>query len=89
MAESYGKECCLHGGDGAILRASLHVIGATSISWCECQYNPPAWTIEARDILLKRPTRIDKDGYLEMPKEPGLGIELNEELVAKYTVQEG
>jgi L-alanine-DL-glutamate epimerase-like enolase superfamily enzyme len=27
-----------------------------------------------------------KDGYLETPQEPGLGIDLNDEAIAKYRI---
>jgi L-alanine-DL-glutamate epimerase-like enolase superfamily enzyme len=27
-----------------------------------------------------------KDGYLDIPQEPGLGIDLNEEAIAKFRV---
>ena len=38
-----------------------------------------------RESLTKQRFRA-KDGYLEMPQEPGLGIELNEEAIGKYRV---
>ena len=43
-----------------------------------------------RDIFLEEivinPLKIDEEGYVNLPQKPGLGIELNEEVVAKYTV---
>jgi L-alanine-DL-glutamate epimerase-like enolase superfamily enzyme len=36
-----------------------------------------------RDQITKQRI-VAKDGWLEIPQEPGLGIELNEEAVAKY-----
>src|SRR6185436_14611744 len=38
-----------------------------------------------RDYITKQRI-VAKDGYLEIPQEPGLGIELNEEGIAKYRV---
>lgn len=38
-----------------------------------------------REIITKQRLRA-KDGYLEIPQEPGLGIELDEEAVARYRV---
>jgi L-alanine-DL-glutamate epimerase-like enolase superfamily enzyme len=29
---------------------------------------------------------MDKDGYVNIPKKPGLGVELNEEVIEKYKV---
>jgi L-alanine-DL-glutamate epimerase-like enolase superfamily enzyme len=37
-----------------------------------------------RDLLLE-PFRIDKDGFVGVPEKPGLGIELNEEIVEKFS----
>ena len=38
-----------------------------------------------RDQITKQKIRAE-DGYLQVPKEPGLGIELDEEAVAKFRV---
>lgn len=38
-----------------------------------------------RDLLTNQQIRA-KDGYLEIPQEPGLGIELNEDMVAKLRI---
>jgi L-alanine-DL-glutamate epimerase-like enolase superfamily enzyme len=40
----------------------------------------------ANDIV-KRPIERFKDGFMELPDRPGLGIELKEELVGKYLVK--
>jgi len=37
-----------------------------------------------RDLLLE-PFRIDKDDFVGVPEKPGLGIELNEEIVEKFS----
>jgi L-alanine-DL-glutamate epimerase-like enolase superfamily enzyme len=87
MSEFLGKRCIPHyWGVGIGLAATLQVIGSTNIPWLEYPYHPPSLTIEVRDCMLKNPIRIDKDGYVEVPKKPGLGIELNEEIIEKYTI---
>jgi len=35
-------------------------------------------------MLLTEEIRIDKHGYLPVPQKPGLGVDLNEEVVRKY-----
>jgi gluconate/galactonate dehydratase len=40
---------------------------------------------DLRDVLTKQIIRA-KDGYLDIPQEPGLGIDLNEDTVAKLRV---
>lgn len=87
LAESYGRECIPHYfGVGLGVAATLQVLGSTNIPWLEYPYHPPAYSVEALHCMLKEPIRIDKDGYAEVPKGPGLGIELNESNVEKYTV---
>ena len=39
-----------------------------------------------RDELITRPVTIADDGYVYLPQEPGLGIELDPEVVAKYAL---
>ena len=83
------KQCVLHtGGIGGLwLAANLQVAGSIP----DCRYfeyilEPPVWTLEMRDILLAEPIMIDDEGYLPIPQGPGLGVDLDEEAVAKCTV---
>lgn len=39
----------------------------------------------SRDLVLN-PLELASDGYLQVPTAPGLGVELNEEVVRKYTI---
>ncbi len=38
-------------------------------------------TVEIRDMTIKTPLRIDKDGYIHIPNKPGLGVELKDEIL--------
>jgi len=38
-----------------------------------------------RELITKQQLRA-QDGYLSMPQEPGLGIDLNEDAISKYRV---
>jgi L-alanine-DL-glutamate epimerase-like enolase superfamily enzyme len=49
-----------------------------------CEFVAEAGTT-LRDQLTRQTVRA-KDGYLDMPQEPGLGIELDDDAVAKYRV---
>lgn len=40
---------------------------------------------ELRDFLTRQKI-LAKDGYLEIPQEPGLGVELDEEAIARFRV---
>jgi D-galactarolactone cycloisomerase len=36
--------------------------------------------------VVKRPVEVFKDGYVEVPQRPGLGIEIDEKVLRKYAV---
>lgn len=87
LAETYNKMCCPHTGyvPGLVVAATLQAAGATNIPYVENILEPYA-TIDVRDSILTETIEIQKDGYLHIPQKPGLGIELNEENVEKFTV---
>jgi L-alanine-DL-glutamate epimerase-like enolase superfamily enzyme len=49
----------------------------------EYPINPPSWTVERRDALLKRPFLHDR-GVLELPTTPGLGFEIDLRALDRY-----
>jgi D-galactarolactone cycloisomerase len=51
--------------------------------WNKNQLNP------LRHELFKEGFEFFKDGYLEVPQKPGIGMELNEDVVEKYRVGPG
>jgi L-alanine-DL-glutamate epimerase-like enolase superfamily enzyme len=85
MAEAFGLRMAPHTWtNGLGLAANLHVMGACpNCEWAEFPYEPPGWTPQARDFFLKEPVMIDSDGYITIPAGPGLGLELNEEALAR------
>lgn len=91
LADLYGKVCVPHGGmgdsTGLCLAANLQVTGAADIPYLEYDFYPPAYDAEVRDRILKEPIVMQKDGYVDIPKQPGLGVELDEDAVSKYTVR--
>jgi len=69
-------------GTGVGLAANLHLICATSNA-PYVSYDP--YETPLKRELLKFPLSA-KDGYVETPERPGLGIELNEEAIKKYSL---
>jgi L-alanine-DL-glutamate epimerase-like enolase superfamily enzyme len=64
--------------------ANLHLAaGCIGAPFLEFPYDPPEWTVERRDYPLVDPVRIDKEGWLVLSERPGLGLELDEVLLAK------
>ncbi|MBA7610779.1 D-galactarolactone cycloisomerase [subsurface metagenome] len=87
LAEVHGRCCIPHfWGPGLALAATLQVIGSIDSPYVEYNFHPPIWVPEVRDITLKNPITVDKEGYVKIPDGPGLGVELNEENVERYTV---
>lgn len=73
--------------NGIGLAANLHMAAsAKNCEWIEFPYEPPGWTIEVRDGILKEPLIIDKEGFVHLPQKPGLGIEIDEEILQKYKI---
>jgi L-alanine-DL-glutamate epimerase-like enolase superfamily enzyme len=73
--------------DGIGLLANLHVAaGVGGGPYLEFPYDPPTWTPARRDFMLAEPLDIDAQGYLNVPQLPGLGVELDEEAVARFRV---
>lgn len=73
--------------DGIALLANLHVAaGVGGGPYFEFPCDPPTWTPRRRDFMLAEPFEIDPDGFLTVPQSPGLGVELDEEAVARYRV---
>lgn len=72
--------------NGLGLLANLHVAaGVDAGPYLEFPFDPPGWTPERRDFFM-RPLMIDGDGTLAVPDAPGLGVEIDWDAVARYSV---
>jgi len=73
--------------NGLGLAANLHVTaGVGGGPFLEFPYDPPGWTPERRDFFLSEPLTIDADGYLAVPQQPGLGLAVDEAVVARLRI---
>jgi len=86
MARSKGKKGIPHlwlGGLG--MAATLQMIGSIEHHDELCPYIEyplsQRRTVEVRDMTIKTPFRIDKEGYVHIPDKPGLGVELKDEIL--------
>ena len=74
-------------GNGIGLMANLHLAaGLGGAPYLEFPYDPPDWTPERRDFPLALPLFPDAHGFVTVPDAPGLGIELNEELLERTRI---
>lgn len=73
--------------NGIGVLANLQVAaGVGGGPYFEFPYDPPGWTPGRRDFMLTRPLWIDADGCVAVPDAPGLGIELDEEAIARWAL---
>ncbi|MEV4049945.1 mandelate racemase/muconate lactonizing enzyme family protein [Amycolatopsis sp. NPDC049688] len=73
--------------NGIGVLANLHVCaGVGGGPFFEFPWDPPGWTPERRDFMLTEPVMINARGELEVPRRPGLGIELDEEAVNRWRI---
>ena len=83
MAETYYVRVAPHNPNGPVATAASLQLGACLPNFVILEYaeNQP-W----RDQVLKEPLEI-VDGYVELPRAPGLGIELDYEAIARMPYQ--
>ena len=91
LAEAYSKPCILHGTSGPMLAGVLQITGALpNCPWQEVALvYPPLFPWEMWAPLTpvwKNPIRFE-DGYALVPQAPGLGVELDEKALARFTVK--
>ncbi|GGP13249.1 mandelate racemase/muconate lactonizing enzyme family protein [Oceanobacillus neutriphilus] len=76
--------------NGIGVAANLHTaLGVGNTAYLEFPYDPPAWSVERRDFLQTSDTRLklDQHGYLHGGNKPGLGFEIDEEVLKQYEIR--
>ncbi|HXI17414.1 MAG TPA: galactonate dehydratase [Chloroflexota bacterium] len=80
MAEAQYVVVAPHNPMGPVATAVNVHFAASTPNFVVLEYNPDTG---ARAEIVDQPLVV-KDGYIELPTKPGLGIEINEEAIAKY-----
>ncbi len=70
-------------GLGFLINLHVYVAGPRDYP-VEYPYEPPGWVPEVRDGILAEPIQVAPDGTVAVPDTPGLGIELDEDKLARY-----
>ena len=71
--------------NGFSMVVNLHVHAAGAMDHpLEYPIEPPGWTPRCRDALLAEPVLVDSRGTVAIPDKPGLGIEIDENLLARH-----
>lgn len=93
MARLWSIQCVPHCWSGAInIAATLQVLSLLPPATFGHSSDQPMLEFDVaenpfREELLVKPFRVDADGLVAVPTGPGLGIELNEDVVQKYLVK--
>jgi L-alanine-DL-glutamate epimerase-like enolase superfamily enzyme len=88
IAEIYHKQCIPHAwtsGPGSVANPQV-AASLPNCAYIEYPFDPATFTVESLQATIQEPLYIDSEGYATLPKKPGLGIELNEELIKKFRV---
>ena len=71
-------------GNGIGLLANAHLTaGTVGAPFLEFPFDPPEWTTARRDFPLVGTVEVDGDGWLHLGDRPGLGLELDEDVLAR------
>jgi len=71
-------------GNGIGVMANLQLTaGTVDTPFIEFPFDPPEWTTARRDYILTETIEVDGDGWIRLSERPGLGIELDEAVLAK------
>jgi L-alanine-DL-glutamate epimerase-like enolase superfamily enzyme len=70
-------------GIGLIVNLQVYAAGSREHP-LEYPLEPPGWTPQARDGLLVEPVLADADGTIAIPRQAGMGIELDEQRLQRY-----
>ncbi|TLX78227.1 mandelate racemase/muconate lactonizing enzyme family protein [Labilibacter sediminis] len=91
LANTFGVEVVPHSwGTGIALHAAMHLIANLDVipgrmfdstPWMELDRTEN----ELRDVLIE-PLIVPENGYLQVPDRPGLGVDVNMDVLAKYVV---
>lgn len=83
LAELYGKEIVPHHGGGNIgVIAHMHLVASwRHAPFMELLHDPPIGDYKNKFSIISDAPEIDSEGYMPMPQGPGLGIEIDPDLI--------
>lgn len=84
LAEAFGKRCIPHHGGGDIgVIAHLHLVAAWNHApFLELLHDPPIGDYRHKFSIFKNPPEV-VDGEMPVPTGPGLGVEIDPDLIEK------
>ncbi len=91
MAEAFHKPVIMHGSMALRLAGWLQTSAAIGAEWQELAIITPPLTPEeqwspALKVLNSKTLFTIRDGYIDVPQEPGLGLDVNREAVGQCRI---
>jgi L-alanine-DL-glutamate epimerase-like enolase superfamily enzyme len=85
LAEASGKRIVPHHGGGGIgTIAHLHLVASwPHAPYLELLHEPPIGSYEHRLGIFRNPPAVDATGHMRLPQGPGLGVEVDPDLVER------
>lgn len=85
LAEAFGKQVVPHHGGGDLgVIAHLHLVASwPHAPYLELLHDPPVGDYRHKFSMMADPPLVGKDGRMKVPEGPGLGVEIDEELVVE------
>jgi D-galactarolactone cycloisomerase len=86
LAEAFGKKVAPHhGGRGLGTIAHLHLVASwPHAPYLELLHDPPVGAYQHGFSILQNPLVVDRDGCVAVPQRPGLGVEINPDLIIPH-----
>jgi D-galactarolactone cycloisomerase len=83
LTQAYRKSVIPHHGGGNLgTIAQLHAIASwPNAPWIEILHDPPIAAYTNGFAIMENPPLVDKEGYLNLPQGPGLGVEIDKDLI--------
>jgi D-galactarolactone cycloisomerase len=83
LTQAYHKTLIPHHGGGNLgTIAQLHAIASwPHAPWIEILHDPPIAAYTNGFAIMENAPLVDKEGYLNLPQGPGLGVKLNKDLI--------
>jgi D-galactarolactone cycloisomerase len=84
LADAFHKRIIPHHGGGNLgTILQLHAIASwPNAPWIEILHDPPVAAYTNGFSIMENPPLVDKEGYLNLPQGPGLGVSINKALVS-------
>ena len=83
LAKAHNKIVVPHHGGGNLgTIAQLHAIASwPHAPWIEILHDPPVAAYTNGFAIMENPPLVDKNGFLNLPQGPGLGVVINKDLI--------